>query len=221
MSVIPITIRGGTRRPRPATRRVEETALLVRILARSLGGEDAADAANRLMRRFGSVSAAVSADRVELGRASLAPASIADCRLARDLAVALARVEASRQPLVSSWTELIDYLRAALAHAPREQFRTLYLDKKNRLLGDELTADGTVDHAPVYPRELVRRGLELNASALILVHNHPSGDPSPSEADIAMTRRIVEASRALDLVVHDHVVVAREGVFSFRARGLL
>lgn len=150
MSVIPITPRGGTRRPPAATRSVEETALLVRILARSLGGEDAADAGNRLMRRFGSVSAAVSADRVELGRAGLAPASIADCRLARDLAVALARVEAYRQPLVSSWTELIDYLRAALAHAPREQFRTLYLDKKNRLLRDELTADGTVDHAPVF-----------------------------------------------------------------------
>lgn len=197
-----------------------DAPLLQRILAPTLGAA-AAEAARRLLDRFGSISAVLAADQVELSRAGLSAASIAGCGLVRDLAIALARADASRGPVVSSWTELVAYLRTALAHRPREQFRTLYLDKKNRLLGDEFTADGTVDHAPVYPRELVRRGLELNASALILVHNHPSGDPSPSEADIAMTRRIVEASRALDLTVHDHVVVAREGVFSFRARGLL
>ncbi|MNE68303.1 hypothetical protein D3C80_1639560 [compost metagenome] len=113
------------------------------------------------------------------------------------------------------------YLRAALAHAPREQFRTLYLNKRNILIREEMRADGTVDHAPVYPREVVRRALELSASALILVHNHPSGDPTPSRADIEMTRRVIDAARVFDIEVHDHVIVGREGTKSFRALGLM
>ena len=109
----------------------------------------------------------------------------------------------------------------ALAEEPREQFRALFLDRRNQLMRDELTAHGTVDHAPVYPREVVRRALELSASSIILVHNHPSGDPQPSTADVEMTRKIVEAARVFDIQVHDHLVVGRNGVASLRTLGLL
>ncbi len=108
-----------------------------------------------------------------------------------------------------------------MAHRRQEQFRVLYLDKKNRLLRDEFVADGTIDHAPVYPREVVRRALEAAASAMVLVHNHPSGDPEPSEADIAMTRKVVDAARVFDILVYDHLVVGREGTASFRQLGLI
>lgn len=116
---------------------------------------------------------------------------------------------------------MLAYVRGALAREPREQFRVLYLDKRNILMREEHRADGTVDHAPVYVREVVRRALELSASAMILVHNHPSGDPTPSRADIEMTRRVIEAARVFDIQVHDHVVVGREGEQSFRALGLI
>lgn len=108
-----------------------------------------------------------------------------------------------------------------MAHRPREQFRVLYLDHRNNLIEDEMVAEGTVDHAPVYPREVVRRALEVSASSMVLVHNHPSGDPTPSRADIEMTRRVVDAARALDLQVHDHIVVGCEGTASFRSLGLM
>jgi len=123
--------------------------------------------------------------------------------------------------VISSWTALLAYVKLALAHEPREQFRVLFLDKKNQLIADEVQNHGTVDHAPVYPREVMRRALELSASSVILVHNHPSGDPTPSHADIDMTRQIVEAGRTLRIGVHDHLVVGREGVASFRALGLM
>jgi len=108
-----------------------------------------------------------------------------------------------------------------MAHEPRGQFRVLFLDRKNQLIADEAMNEGTVDHAPVYPREVVRRALELSASALILAHNHPSGDPTPSQADIAMTREVIEAAKVLRLSVHDHVIVGRDGLTSFRAQGLI
>ncbi|MFK4057458.1 MULTISPECIES: RadC family protein [Brevundimonas] len=131
------------------------------------------------------------------------------------------RSDVCARPSISSWTALLAYVRGALAHEPREQFRVLYLDKRNILMREEHRADGTVDHAPVYVREVVRRALELSASAMILVHNHPSGDPTPSRADIEMTRRVIEAARVFDIQVHDHVVVGREGEQSFRALGLI
>jgi DNA repair protein RadC len=127
----------------------------------------------------------------------------------------------AKRPVISSWAALLAYAKAALAHEPREQFRVLFLDKKNQLIVDEVMNEGTVDHAPVYPREVARRALELSASAVILVHNHPSGDPTPSAADIDMTRQVVEAGRALKIGVHDHLVVGREGVASFKALGLM
>lgn len=126
-----------------------------------------------------------------------------------------------KRNVIASWSALLGYVRVALSHEPREQFRVLFLDKKNQLIADEQMNQGTVDHAPVYPREVMRRALELSASALILVHNHPSGDPTPSPADIDMTRQIVEAGRSLKVAVHDHLVVGREGVASFKALGLI
>ncbi|MCA6237922.1 MAG: DNA repair protein RadC, partial [Phenylobacterium sp.] len=126
-----------------------------------------------------------------------------------------------RRTVITSWTQLSAYLRTAMAHEPREQFRVLFLDRRNQLIADEAMNEGTVDHAPVYPREVVRRALELSASALILAHNHPSGDPTPSRADIDMTREVIEAAKVLRLSVHDHVIVGRDGLTSFRAQGLI
>jgi DNA repair protein RadC len=122
---------------------------------------------------------------------------------------------------LSSWTALLDYCTAAMARSDREEFRVLFLDRKNVLIADEVQTRGTVDHAPVYPREIVKRALELSASAMILVHNHPSGDPTPSRADIAMTREIVTAAKTLGLAVHDHLVIGRAGHSSFKSLGLL
>ena len=148
-------------------------------------------------------------------------AAALDLRLVQEAALRAAREQAARRTVISSWSALLAYVKTALAHEPREQVRVLFLDKKNQLIADEIVGEGTVDHAPVYPRELMRRALELSASALILVHNHPSGDPSPSSADVEITRQIVEAGRRLRISVHDHLVVGRAGIASFKALGLL
>ena len=123
--------------------------------------------------------------------------------------------------MISSWTALLAYVRMALQHEAREQVRVLYLDNRNQLILDEIQNRGTVDHTPVYPREVVRRALELSARAMILVHNHPSGDPTPSRADIEMTRQVIDAARVLGLELHDHLVVGRDGVASFKQLGLM
>ena len=202
-----------------------EAAADLDLLAAFLQGRALPDfgraAAAALINAFGGLAGVAAADAAALKRAGLPSGAVADLGRVRALALAMARAEACRQPVLSSWTALTAYLRAALAHAPREQFRTLYLDKRNILMRDEHRADGTIDHAPVYVREVVRRALELSASAMIIVHNHPSGDPTPSRADIDMTRRIVDAARVFDIQVHDHVIVGREGTKSFRALGLL
>lgn len=195
--------------------------LLAAILARTRPPAASRAAAADLIAVFGGLAGVAAADESALLRAGLATAAVADLMQVRALAVAMARTEACRRPVLSSWTALTIYLRADLGHAPREQFRVLYLDRRNILMRDEWRADGTVDHAPVYPREVIRRALELSASALILVHNHPSGDPNPSQADIEMTRQIVDAARLFNLQVLDHVIVGREGTASFRALGLM
>jgi len=201
---------------------LDDQTLLALVLERMDPETDPSRLAAALFERFGSLGGVAGATPGELARASSAgPALRAELTLVREFAVRLARAEACRRPVITSWTALVAYVRAALAHEPREQFRTLFLDRRNILLRDEMTADGTVDHAPVYPREVIRRALELSASALILVHNHPSGDPTPSQADIQMTRQIVEAARVFNLQVHDHLVVGREGTASFKALGLI
>lgn len=202
--------------PKPAAD--ADLDLLASILGRSLSPAAGRAAAADLIQAFGGLAEVAAADEVALHRQGLAAGAVADLARARRLAVAMARAEACRRPVLSSWSALTSYL---LAHAPREQFRVLYLDRRNILMKDEWRADGTTSHAPVYPREVVRRALELSASALILAHNHPSGDPDPSRSDIDMTRRVVETARVFDIQVHDHVIVGREGTASFRALGLM
>ena len=126
-----------------------------------------------------------------------------------------------KRPVLSSWSAVLDYCRGAQAFADREQFRVLFLDKRNQLIADELQQVGTVDHAPVYPREVVKRALELSATAMILVHNHPGGDPTPSRADIEMTRMIVEVAKPLGISVHDHIIVGKEGHASLKGLKLI
>ncbi|MEO1789565.1 MAG: DNA repair protein RadC, partial [Pseudomonadota bacterium] len=133
----------------------------------------------------------------------------------------LARARVMGRPVVSSWQALLDYCQATMAHRETEQFRVLYLDTRNTVIADEEQARGTVDHVPVYPREVVKRALELNASALILVHNHPSGDPTPSQADIDMTERIRQAAEVLSITLHDHLVIGQSRELSFRSEGYL
>ena len=173
-----------------------------------------------LLDEFGSLPQVLAASPAALRR-FVRPTAAGRLALARDLAQRLLRAPLRERAVLSSWSALVDYLRSGLAGRSRERFHVLYLDKKNRLIRDEIEGEGTVDHAPVYPREILRRALELDASALILAHNHPAGDPTPSSADVEMTRQVAEAARALRISVHDHVVVGAEGVASFRALGLL
>lgn len=178
--------------------------------------------AKELLRRFGSLAGVLSAAPAELGAVrGMGEVSVAALKIVPEAARRLAREEAAAGPVISSWDKLLDYCRVAMAHEPVEQFRLLFLDKKNRLIADEQQQRGTVDHTPVYPREVVKRALELQASALILVHNHPSGDPTPSEADIAMTYRIRDAAEALGLMLHDHLIVGKSRELSFRSGGYL
>jgi len=201
---------------------LDDRTLLALLLERTDPDADTERLAAVLLDRFGSLGAVAGALPGELARASIVGSAVlADLKLLRELAIRLSREDACRRPVITSWTALVAYVRTALAHEPREQFRTLFLDRRNILLRDELVAEGTVDHAPVYPREVIRRALELSASAMILVHNHPSGDPTPSRPDIEMTRQIVEAARLFSLQVHDHLVIGREGTASFKALGLI
>ena len=178
--------------------------------------------AKALMKRFGSLSAALAADPAELAEVpEMGQASIAALKIVPEAARRLAREQILGQPVLSSWGKLLDYCRIALAHEKVERFHLLFLDRQNRLIADETQQRGTVDHTPVYPREVVRRALELGATALILVHNHPSGDPTPSKGDIEMTREIVAAGEKLGIAVHDHVVIGRSGETSFKSAGLL
>ncbi|MCZ6609388.1 MAG: DNA repair protein RadC, partial [Alphaproteobacteria bacterium] len=136
-------------------------------------------------------------------------------------AIRLARTQVLSRPVLSSWMQLIDYCYVAMAREKREQFRVLFLDKKNVLITDEVQQTGTVDHTPVYPREIIKRALELDASAVIVVHNHPSGDPTPSREDIDMTKEIREAGERLGIVLHDHLIIGKKGHASFKSLGLL
>jgi len=206
--------------PRPdGLSALDDRHLLSLLLGRNAASPAAVEA---LFDRFGDLGAIASADLPELARTSgLSAAALTDLKLCRLLSERLVRSEAARRPMIGSWTALLAYVKVALSDLPREEFRALFLDRRNRLLRDELIARGTVDHAPVYPREVVRRALEVSASAILLVHNPPSGDPEPSRADIDMTRKVVEAAKVFDIQVYDHLVVGREGTASLRSLGVL
>jgi DNA repair protein RadC len=196
--------------------------LMELLLFRSIPQRDVKPLAKELIQRFGSFAEALSAPSARLTEIKGIGESVAlDFKVVEAVARRLAKGAVAKRTVLSSWSSVIDYCRAAMAFAAVEQFRILFLDKKNALIADEVQQTGTVDHTPVYPREVVKRALELSATAIILVHNHPSGDPTPSAADIAMTRQIAEIAKPLGIELHDHIIVGRDGHASFKGLRLL
>lgn len=177
--------------------------------------------AQRLLDRFGTLGDILAADPAQLDEFEIDRAALALFRAIRETGRRLAERKVKDMPVLTNWQQLIDYCHTALAHEKTEQFRILFLDRKNVLIADELQQRGTIDHTPVYPREVVKRALAFNAAALILVHNHPSGDPKPSREDIEMTREVKAAAAVLGIAIHDHLVIGRKGHASFRSLGLL
>jgi len=201
---------------------VADHELLEMVLFLALPRRDTKPIARALLARFGSFAGAISAPLSELRTVEgMGDAGAAALKTIQAAALRLVRAEVLNRPVLANWDRLLDYLTAVLARERVEQFRVLFLDNRNRLLADEAQARGTVDHTPVYPREVVKRALELHATALILVHNHPSGDPTPSRDDIEMTTLVKQAAAALSITLHDHVIVGNGRWFSFRQEGLL
>ncbi|HEY0274841.1 MAG TPA: DNA repair protein RadC [Paenirhodobacter sp.] len=196
--------------------------MLELVLFRALPRIDVKPLARRLLEVFGDFGRVLAAPPARLRAVNgVGDAVVQELKIVEAAAHRLARSRVMHRPVLSSWTDLLDYCHAAMAHLETEQFRVLYLDRKNVLMADEAQAQGTVDHVPVYPREVVKRALELNASALILVHNHPSGDPTPSRADITVTEQMRQAGEVLGITLHDHLVIGRDRTLSFRAEGYL
>ena len=196
--------------------------LLELTLFAAIPRRDTKPLAKTLLKRFGSFAEVIAAPRERLMEIPGIGESVANqLKIVEAAAQRLAKTKVLGRPALSSWTALLDYCTAAMARSEKEEFRVLFLDRKNHLIADEVQNRGTVDHTPVYPREIIKRALELGASSLILVHNHPSGDPTPSKADIAMTREIAGAAKALSIAVHDHLVIGRGGHASFKSLGLL
>lgn len=196
--------------------------LLELLLFRAIPRRDTKELAKRLIARFGSFAEVINAPEHRLSEVKDAgEAVITELKIVRAAALRLMRGEIIKRPALSSWNQVLEYCRAAMGFEAREQFRILFLDKRNQLITDEVQQEGTVDHTPVYVREVVKRALELSATALVLVHNHPSGDPTPSRADIDMTKQIIEAARPLGITIHDHIIVGREGHVSLRGLRLI
>jgi DNA repair protein RadC len=196
--------------------------LMELVLFAAIPRRDIKPLAKDLIQRFGGFADAIAAPRERLMEVEgIGENAVTQLKIIEAAALRLAKTKLIGRPALSSWAALLDYCAAAMARSPQEEFRVLFLDRKNVLIADEVQTHGTVDHTPVYPREIVKRALELAASAIILVHNHPSGDPTPSRADIEMTREVAEAAKTLRITVHDHVVVGRAGTASFKALGLL
>ena len=199
-----------------------EYELLELILFHALPRQDVKPLAKALLKRFGSFAEVISAPPARLNEVSgVGDAVVAELKVVQAAARRLLRGEVAQRQVLSSWPAVLDYCRAVQAFAEREEFRVLFLDRRNQLISDECQQEGTVDHAPVYPREVVKRALELSATAIILVHNHPSGHPTPSRTDIQMTQLLVEIARPLGIAVHDHVIVGRAGHASFRELKLI
>jgi DNA repair protein RadC len=199
-----------------------EYELLELLLFNAVERVDVKPLAKALLDAFGDLNGVVAASEHRLLKVPGAtPRVYLQLRIVEAFAHRMARAKVMSRSVISSWAELMAYCRTVMAHRDTEQFRILFLDRKNVLIADEAQAKGTVDHVPVYPREVAKRALELNASAIILVHNHPSGDPTPSQADIDMTGQIDLACQAIGVALHDHVVVGRGAEVSFRASGLL
>ncbi|WP_353341175.1 DNA repair protein RadC [Pelagimonas sp. KU-00592-HH] len=196
--------------------------ILELVLFRAIPRQDVKPLAHKLLETFGDFNGVLSAPIPRLKEVKgVGDAIVLELKIIEAAAHRLARSRVLQRPILSSWDALIDYCHTAMAHRETEQFRVLYLDTKNTLIADEEQAKGTVNHVPVYPREVVKRALETNASALILVHNHPSGDPTPSQSDIEMTAKVKAAAEALGLTLHDHIIIGKSTELSFRSEGYL
>ncbi len=192
------------------------------MLFRAIPRRDVKALAKALLARFGSFAEVVAARPERLREIDgLGAAAIVELKIVAEAAKRFAKVKAEKRSRMGSFSEVLDYCRTAMAFLDREEFRILFLDRKNGLIADEVQSIGTVDHAPVYPREIMRRALELNATALILLHNHPSGETSPSSVDIQLTNQIVALGNSLNVAVHDHLIIGREGFASFKGLQLI
>lgn len=201
---------------------IPDYELLELILFSAKPRGDVKPLAKRLLKQFVSFDAVIHADPTELKKIDeVGEAVIASLRVVQVATQRLLKSEVSDKPIIQSWSALMDYCRLAMGKNKVEQFRVLFLNHRHILIADEVLQQGTIDHTPVYPREIIKRALELHAAALILLHNHPSGDPTPSKADIDMTENIVTAARAVNITVHDHVIVSESGTYSFKSYGLL
>lgn len=196
--------------------------MLELLLFNAIPRRDTKPLAKELIARFGTFAEVVSAPETRLREIKgVSERVITELKLVRAAALRLMQGQIMERKVLSSWDQVVAYCRAAMAYETREQFRILFLDKKNNLIADEMQQQGTVDHTPVYVREVVKRALELSATAIVLVHNHPSGDPTPSRADIDMTKMIIDAAKPLGVVVHDHIIVGRDRVASFKGLRLM
>jgi DNA repair protein RadC len=201
---------------------VTDYELLELVLFRAIPQRDVKPLAKQLIAKFGSFAEVIAAPPGRLREVKgVGETVVTELKIVQAAAVRLARGEAKKRPVLSSWSTVLDYCRTAMAFSEKEQFRLLFLDKRNQLIADELQQTGTIDHTPVYPREVVKRALELSATALILVHNHPSGDPTPSRADIQMTQAIIDVAKPLGIAVHDHIIVGKEGHASLKGLKLI
>ena len=201
---------------------VTDYELLELVLFRAIPQRDVKPLAKELIARFGSFAEVIAAPSLRLREIKgMGEAAVTELKIVHAAAQRLAKGEVRKRPVLSSWGSVLDYCRTAMAFADKEEFRLLFLDKRNQLIADEVQQKGTVDHTPVYPREVVKRALELSATALILVHNHPSGDPTPSRADIQMTQSIIDVAKPLGIAVHDHIIVGKEGHASLKGLKLI
>jgi DNA repair protein RadC len=201
---------------------VSDYELLELVLFRAIPQRDIKPLAKELIAKFGSFAEVVAAPRARLIEVKgMGESAVTDLKIIHAAASRMAHGEVKKRPLLSSWSSVLDYCRTAQAFADKEQFRILFLDKRNKLIADEVLGTGTVDHTPVYPREVIKRALELSATAIVLVHNHPGGDPTPSRADIQMTQQIIEIAKPLGISVHDHIIVAKQGHASMKGLKLI
>lgn len=207
---------------KPGGEHIADYELLELILFSARPRGDVKPLAKRLLKHFGSFDAVIHADVNELSKIDeVGEATIAALKMILVASKRLLKAEVKDKPVIQSWAALMDYCTLAMGKNKIEEFRVLFLNHKNALIADEVMQRGTVDHTPVYPREIVKRALELAASSLILLHNHPSGDPTPSKADIDMTKKIIEAAKSVNITVHDHVIISESGTYSFSSYNLL
>ncbi len=199
---------------------LNDAEMLELILLNSTPRKDTRIMALDLLAEFGDIASALTAENARL-EAIVGATAVQDLKLVHAASKRLAKARITHRPLISSWDAVLTYCRTALAHKETEEFRVLFLDRRNMLIADEVLGVGTVDHVPVYPREVLKRALELNSCAIILVHNHPSGDPTPSQSDIEMTKLIKQAADSLSITLHDHLIIGASGETSFVSSGLL